>query len=297
MIATNNRKLATIFSGLRMRKTKKIIIVTLALFFLPITSLYAEERRATENVGADKNVTGSVTAGFFSQYVYRGYELSADSMVIQPAITLSYYGFSLNLWGNLDTDQNQTQSFVPSDQGSSSWNETDLTLSYTYTTGRLSLTPGYIYYGPDFADHTQELFIAVGYDIITKPVLTVYQDIDQFPGTYIQLALSHSLPIYEKITLDLGSSFSYMWGQDDSWNTFQESTGDNTGSEYSAFHAGMVSAGVSITVYSTFVIQPVVQFWFPLSDDAKRTVDGNPYNSNGNLDNTFVFGINTTFAF
>ena len=45
------------------------------------------------------------------------------------------------------------------------------------------------------------------------------------------------------------------------------------------------------------IIQPVAQFWFPLSSEAARTVDGNPYNPSGNLDNTFVFGINTTLTF
>lgn len=270
-----------------MRKIKESIIGILAVLCISTTGLYAEEQK----------VTGSVTSAFLSQYVFRGYELSSGSLVIQPAITLSYYGFSLNLWGNLDTNQKQTQSFVPNNPGSSNWNETDLTLSYTYTVGKFSLTPGYIYYGPNFANQTQELFMAVGYDIITKPVLTIYQDIDQYSGTYVQLALSHSLPVYEKITLDLGSSFSYMWGQGNSWSTFQESTGGYTGSKYSAFHAGMVSAGFSIPVCKNFVVQPVAQFWFPLSSEAARTVDGNPYNSSGNLDNTFVFGINTTLTF
>jgi hypothetical protein len=46
------------------------------------------------------------------------------------------------------------------------------------------------------------------------PVFTVYQDIAHYGGTYLQLALSHSAPVYRKITLDLGASFSYMWGRD-----------------------------------------------------------------------------------
>jgi hypothetical protein len=280
-----------------MRKTGVSIIGVLAVLCISTPGLYAEEQKTTDSVKEEQKVTGSVTSAFLSQYVFRGYELSSQNLVIQPAITLSYYGFSLNLWGNLDTNQKQTQSFVPNDPGHASWNETDLTLSYTYNVGKFSLTGGYIYYGPNFAKQTQEFFMSVGYDIITKPVLTIYQDIEQYPGTYIQLALSHSVPVYKKVTLDLGSSFSYMWGQGNYWRTFQESTGSYTGSKYSAFHAGMVSAGFSIPVWKNFVVQPVAQFWFPLSSKARRTDGGVPYNPNGNLDNTFVYGINTTLTF
>jgi hypothetical protein len=110
----------------------------------------------------EQKVSGSITSSFLSQYVFRGYELSSNSLVIQPAITLSYYGFSLNLWGNLDTNQTQTQSFVPSNPGHSKWNETDPTLSYTHTIDKFSLTGGYIWFGPEFAKQTQELFLALG---------------------------------------------------------------------------------------------------------------------------------------
>ncbi len=263
------------------------IISIFTVLCVAVSSLYAEEQK----------VTGSASAAFLSQYVFRGYELSSKSMVIQPAINLSYYGFSAGLWGNLDTHQTQTQSFFPSDPGHASWNETDLTLSYTYAIDKLSLTGGYIWYGTQYAKQTQELFVSAGYDIITKPVLTIYQDISRYGGTYFQLALSHSFPVYKEITLDLGATFSYMWGQDNYWKTFEESTDGYTGSKYSAFHAGMVSGGFSIPVAKNFVVQPIAQFWFPLSSKAQRTVDGSPYNPNGNVDNTFVYGINATFTF
>jgi hypothetical protein len=255
-----------------------------ALLCIGTSGGYAEEQK----------VTGSVTSAFLS---LRGYELSSNSLVIQPAITLSYYGFSVNLWGNLDTNQTQTQSFFPSNPGHSSWNETDLTLSYTHTIDKFSLTGGYIWYGPEFAKQTQELFLAVGYDIIFKSVFTVFQDIAHYGGTYFQLALSHSVPVYRKITLDLGASFSYMWGQDHYWRTYQELTGGYTGAKYSAFHAGMVSTGFTIPVAKNFVVQPVMQFCFPLSNDAHRRINNTPYNPNGNVDDTFVYSASATFTF
>jgi hypothetical protein len=270
-----------------MKKTAAGILAVLAMLSLAPSGVSAEEQK----------VTGNATLSFFNQYVFRGYELSSHSLVIQPAITLSYYGVSVNVWGNYDTHQRETQSFFPNRPGHASWNETDLTLSYTHTFDKLSLTGGYIFYGTENAKQAQELFIAVGYDIITKPVFTVYQDISHYSGTYFQLAFSHSLPVYKKITLDLGASFSYMWGQGNYWKTYQESTGDYTGSKYSEFHTTMLSAGFSIPVAKNFVIQPVTQFWFPLSGKAHSRVNGNPYNPSGNVDNTFVYGINSTFSF
>jgi hypothetical protein len=67
--------------------------------------------------------------------------LSDDSLVIQPSLTLNYKNFSVSLWGNIDTNQQKTQSFDPGDKsGKKSFNEVDLTLSYTYTLNKLSIT-------------------------------------------------------------------------------------------------------------------------------------------------------------
>jgi len=54
--------------------------------------------------GRGGKTTGDFTAAVMSQYVWRGYELSRNSIVIQPSMTVGYKGFSVNLWGNLDTN-------------------------------------------------------------------------------------------------------------------------------------------------------------------------------------------------
>jgi len=267
------------------------VLAVLLLMGLGISDALAEQ------TAEEPKVTGSASAAFLSQYIFRGYELSSHSMVIQPAVNLSYYGFSASLWGNLDTKQTPTQSFFPGTTGNSSWNETDLTLSYTYAINKLSLTGGYIWYGTQYTKQTQELFVAAAYDIISKPVLTIYQDIASYPGTYFNLAFSHSLPVYKDITFDMGASFSYQWGQGSHWMTYQASTDAYTGSKYSAFHAGMLQGGVTIPVTKTFSVQPILQWWFPLSGDASRTINGVSYNPNGKVDSTVVFGLNMAFNF
>ena len=271
----------------RMRSLRIIFTVVVFVLFFSMNNLCAAEQK----------VTGSASVGIFSRYIFRGYELSSDSVVIQPALSISYMGFTASFWGNIDSDEHPTQSFAPNREGHKSFNETDLTLGYTYAIGKISLTGGYIYYGTKYADETEEIFLGASYDCIIKPTLTVYQDISTYPGTYINLSLSHSEKIYRDITLDLGASASYFVGKDEYWRTFESSTGEYTGKKYSAFHDGMVKAGFTIPLAKNFSIQPIVLYWFPLSSKAKKTIGGNSYNPNGKLDDTFVAGLNVVFNF
>lgn len=266
-----------IFGGVVMKKLK-VLVMFLAVGF-SISSLYAEDK-----------VTGSASVSVFNRYIFRGYELSSKSIVVQPAASISYKGFSAGFWGNIDNNEHITQSFAgsPNRLGEKSFNEVDLTISYTYNIEKLALTGGYIYYSIKYAPETEELFLSASYDVITKPTLTIYRDITSFPGTYINLSLSHSEKIYKDITLDLGASAGYFSGDDDAFRTE-----GGTGKKYRAFHDGMVKAGFTIPVAKNLSVQPVAQYWFPLSSKAKR----HGYNPNGHLDDTFVSGINMTFSF
>ncbi|MCS7215898.1 MAG: hypothetical protein RMI30_01995 [Thermodesulfovibrio sp.] len=270
-----------------------VVLVVLLSFSLAI----AEEQKKEEPKKEEEKVTGSVSLGIYNRYVFRGYELSSSSVIIQPSVTLSYKGFSLNYWGNLDTDQKETQSFKPKKVGSKELNENDITLSYTHSFGKLSLTGGYIYYGTKYTDETEEVFLSASYDIFSKPTLTIYRDISSYPGTYVNLSFSHSFEVYKDITLDLAASFGYFKGDNNYWRTYDSNTSEYTGKKYNALHDGKLQAGLTIPVLKNLTIQPVVQYWFPLSSKAKRIVDGNSYNPNGHLDDTWVAGVGITFSF
>ncbi|MCG2710689.1 MAG: hypothetical protein L6246_10295 [Thermodesulfovibrionales bacterium] len=259
-------------------KGLKVLVLTMMLLVVSASIVYAEDK-----------VTGSASIGVFNKYVFRGYEFSSKSIVVQPAVTVSYKGFSAGFWGNIDSNEHTTQSFAGSpNRLGESFNEVDLTLSYTYSIGRLGLTGGYIYYGTKYAPETEELFLSAGYDVITKPTLTIYRDITSFPGTYINLSLSYSEKIYKDVTLDLGASAGYFAGDDDAFRTE-----GGTGKKYRAFHDGMVKAGFTLPVAKNLSLQPVAQYWVPLSDNAKK----HGYNPNGHIDDTFVTGLNLTFNF
>ena len=107
---------------------KRFLSLTISLFMVIGLSLPA--------LADEPKPYSSVSAAFLSQYVWRGYELSKDSLVIQPSITVGYAGFEANLWGNLDTDDKYTGA------EKTKWNETDLTLFYTYDLGPAKLSGG-----------------------------------------------------------------------------------------------------------------------------------------------------------
>ena len=231
----------------------------------------------------DEKPSAEASVAVYSQYLWRGYELSKDSIVIQPSITVGYKGFAANLWGNLDTDQ--------FGGGGNNFNETDLTLSYDWTMSGVGFSVGYIYYGLEAPVlDSQEFYLNAALDTILAPTLTVYRDTDQYPGWYVTLGVSHSLPLSDAYTLDLGAHVSYLAADD---ATTLADPNDPTAA-YGAFHDGMLSASISVPVNEYVTITPEVNYTFPLSSDASDLLEA----TNPSADACFVYGgISVSFAF
>jgi len=232
------------------------------------------------NVWAEEEIpTASADVAILSKYIWRGQELSRDSIVIQPSMTVSYMGFSGNLWGNLDTDQ------YKSDEDHN-WNETDFTLSYGKGFGMLSAEAGYIYYALDGCDDTQEIFLTLGLDTILSPSLTVYKDIDSYSHWYFLLGISHAFEITERVSLELSGSVSYLLSKDE--DDYPEiNNGVPTGDEFENFHDGVISASLPIAVVKYITITPTVSYTFPLSSDASDEMEWRSFKGD---DDNFVYG-------
>jgi len=298
-------------------------LIMIGMFLTPVQSKAENgisESAASESFkNEEKKVSGSASLGVYNKYIFRGYELSSGSVVIQPQLSASYYGFSLTLWGNIDSRERATQSFLTSDYKfvnagmtsaadaghQSSFNETDLTMSYTHTIEKMSMTGGFIYYGTKYAKETQELFLSLAYDILSRPTISVYRDIKAYPGTYINLSFAHTHPVMKMkggdLSIELGASFGYMIGSSNYWKTYQYDVASGgysySGAKYSGLHDGMLKAGLTVPITKSFSIQPNVQYWYPLSHKASRTIDGISYNPNGKIDNSFVYGLGLTLNF
>lgn len=218
--------------------------------------------------------TADISVSALSKYVWRGFELSKDSLVLQPSVTVGYKGFAANVWSNVDTDY-----YV--DPSPSMWNETDFTLTYDWTMGPVGLTAGYIYYGLDGIPDTQEIFAKAALNTLLTPTLTVYRDIADLPGWYVTLGVSHSVPITEKIGLDLGAQVGYLSADDSS--SYAEV--DNPTEAYSGFHDGLLSASITLPVAEYITVTPVLNYSFALTGEASDLIETGPSG-----DSNFVYG-------
>lgn len=205
---------------------------------------------------------GSVS--LYSQYVWRGFELSRDSLVIQPSMTLSYKGVSVNVWQNIDTDPWSTSGSGSSDN----LNETDITFAYGWEFGKWSTELGYIWYALDQAYDSHEIYLSASYDTVLSPSLTIYREFGHYPGTYITLGLSHSVPLRGNLSLDLGAELSYLDSDDEGAYADPGDPDD----EYSAFHTVLLSAAIPVPVNKYVTISPELYVSLPLSDDASDLI-------------------------
>ncbi|MBA4397305.1 MAG: hypothetical protein C0394_07980 [Syntrophus sp. (in: bacteria)] len=268
------------------------------------SSLFAQETKTTADVKAapappvaasaavpvEDKPTGDVTVAAMSQYFWRGYELSRNSVVVQPSITVAYKGFSANLWGNLDTKPYFQGTADPNYAGT--WNETDFTLSYTRTMGMLNVGGGYIYYGlgalnrdaPKRAD-AQEIFVTASLNKILSPTLTVYKEIGHYQNWYFLFGVSHMFELNRIFSLKLEATASYLMSAYADAAKFNAGAGYGgyprfdgkalaTDEKFSNFHDGKVTVSLPIKVTRHISLMPTISWIFPLSDDAKNEMKG-----------------------
>lgn len=289
-----------------LRITITMILMVLMLTSLPVRAWAAEE-------SSEDKVAGEVAASVLSSYIWRGQELSRHSVVIQPSVTAGYKGFTVNVWGNLDTDPYSAED----EEYSSNYTETDVTLSYMHKFGIVSAGLGYIYYGlaaatpggTDLLD-SQELFVSLGLDTILSPTLTVYKEIDHYHQWYATLGLSHTFALHEKVGLKLAATASYLKSDDET--TYPEFDSDSlaTDDKFNNLHDGVISVALPVSVTGHITITPMLSYVFPLSDDAKyemkarglqgswTTVGGSLVPDPSDRESAYLYGgITLSFAF
>ena len=253
---------------MKMRTLQVILMLCLISFVFVLPNAFGEEKPLAPGEGTtvattaqeeEERPTISADAAFLSKYIWRGYELSKDSLVIQPSITAGYKGFNLNLWGNLDTDLYGYDD--------AKWNETDMTVSYDHSFGPVGVGVGYIYYALDGIDDTQEFYLSVGGDVLLAPTLTIYWDVDEAPGWYFDLGISHSFDLPHEITLDLAGSIGYYISENDGIVDYDNNMNPET-SRFQNFQNGLISVGMTIPFYKYFSVVPMIAYSFPLGNAA-----------------------------
>lgn len=276
------------------KKTLWIALLLLGLLSLCSMPLYADEEKPTADL--------SVAA--LTKYVWRGQEQSRDSIVLQPSATIGYKGFSVNLWGNADT-----KPYLGSDDNNSlHWTETDFTLGYSRTFGKVTAGVGYIYYGlaslqPCGTDplDSQEVYASLGLNTILSPTLTVYKEISHYKQWYFLLGASHTFVLHNKVGLKLAASASYLKSEDADDYPEISSGYQPTGDKYNNFHDGMLTVSLPVTPVKYLTVTPSISYVFPLCSDAKyemkyRGLRG--VSSTSERDSSYLYGgLTLNFAF
>ena len=253
--------------------SRGVMLMVIALVaFGPFNALAEEEEKPS----------ASADVGVFTKYVWRGWELSEDSLVIQPSVTAEYKGFSLNLWGNLDTDNKVTEE--------SEFNETDWTLSYDTRIGDFDLGIGYSYFALEAANDPEEVYASVcAASVPLAPTLTIYRDITEFIGWYLNLGISHSFEFKNGITLDLAGSVGYYYSNDDDFVEVDNGL-NSTSKKYRNLHDGQVSVGLTIPLDKYFTLTPMVAYSFPLSGNADDLITSYNHDLGYSSNSDYFFG-------
>jgi hypothetical protein len=259
------------------RNWTKTLLLTLICFMVTVSFARAEEEKPTADL----------TVSVLSQYIWRGFALSEDSIVIQPSITIGYKGFAFNLWGNLDTDPANDLD---------NWNETDMTLSYDWAIGPMGFSAGYIFYALDGIEDSQEVYLSLGLDVLLSPTVTVYREIYHAPHWYITTDISHSFALPREMSLDLGAQVSYLISDDE--GAYPEVDDDGVvKDEYDNFHHGILSAALNIPVSEYITVIPEINWSFPLCDDSESLTRDAGLSVTDDNDNFVYGGVSVNFAF
>ena len=222
------------------------------------------------------------SVGLMSQYIFRGWELTRDSMVVEPKVAVSFMGVKGEILQFIDTD--------PYDPGEGRDNllESDLTLSYATEIQGFDVEGGYIWYAIDEEEDLQELFVSATWKTFLNPTLTIYREFYHSPSTYITLGVSHSMALpYYGATLSMELSGSYLISNDS--EAFPDP--DDPEDEYSNFHDGLARVAVKVPVTRYVSVIPELDWSFPLCADAADDMQAVSRGRFGNSrSDNFIYG-------
>jgi hypothetical protein len=188
-----------------------------AAFFIIGTLAGAAPGHAQATVGAD--------LALFSAYVWRGLSLT-NKPVAQPDLYLTIpagnASVTLGGWANIDLAKyDDLNNDISESGGTSSFNfaEFDPWAEVSVPAGKATLTGGvtaYIYpndVGLTSDFNTVEVYGKVAFDVPLNPKISVWYDVDKIDGAYIEGSVSHSVPLSEKVSLNLGALTAFSAGQ------------------------------------------------------------------------------------
>lgn len=215
------------------------------------------------------SVETSGGTAYVSKYIWRGFDLGpADEDAVQTSITIAWNnGASLNIWGSYAMD------------GDMQLDEHDYTLGYaTSLSGNVDLSAGYTHYtfpsvvtGTETQTESTEAYLGFSFpNVVLKPAVTVYEDMEAGDGTYIYVSG--------------GTDFAVELGARPQLFSFKAGAGYNNGQWAPVSGLSNIDLSLSTTFKSgTVAITPSVNYTLN-QEDAVNTED------------EFWFGVNCGFG-
>jgi hypothetical protein len=149
-----------------------------------------------EQAAPKKDWKAEVGLDYFSEYVFRGVDVSRHQPVIVPHALAGWKGLTATFVGYYsDYDA----------PGNDWYTEHDYSLDYTHTFGKLNLTAGGLYYsyprGRSGVD-TWDLYGVAAYDFpLLNPKMTINWDVDKFHTGYGTASISHPFDLTKTVGL------------------------------------------------------------------------------------------------
>ncbi|MBL8732035.1 MAG: hypothetical protein JNN13_06670 [Planctomycetes bacterium] len=147
-------------------------------------------------------------------YVFRGVPQATDG-VLQGDMHASVTDdadatYTITGWANMNLSSEGDDGIFPADKDGKV-TEFDLVPEYSRRFGEWTAAVGFVNYNfpNDVGLSTTEVYAAVGHDDVLKPKLTIYYDIEEVEGLYVNAAISHAWQVAEKVTVEAGASLGY----------------------------------------------------------------------------------------
>jgi hypothetical protein len=104
----------------------------------------------------------------------------------KPAVNLSWGRWSGGIWANMDTTDIR--------DNSGEFTEYDYRIDYTTDLAEgLCLSLGGIYYDFPSGEATREIYAGLGLKLPLSPAVTLYYDVGEIHGAYVQFSLGHTI--------------------------------------------------------------------------------------------------------
>ena len=222
-------------------------------------------------------VGASARASLMSKYIWRGL-VRVDGPVVQPAVSFDMLDFRLGVWGNMELDDVNDQSYEMS--------EIDYKIEYRKGLALFEIAAGAAHYtfpvGP-YDNATTEVYASLRSTLPGHAGLTVYRDVDEVKGTYACLSAGQSIPLGLVMTIETSASIGWGSAEHNKAYYYRDDP---------AVTDITVGAGLPFGVAGLVSVTPSVTYTGIVGSDIKDALDARTVK-----DSNILFGITASVSF